>query len=119
LIGVSSRAVYSWEKNEETPRFNSVPGLIRFLGYNPFPTPEEFPARVRFVRRLLGQSQREFARLLGVDPKTILGWETGRYAPQRRWRERVEEMLRDAARAASPGDVSIEAQSQDIPDPER
>jgi transcriptional regulator with XRE-family HTH domain len=100
-------------------RNRSVPGLIRFLGYNPFPMPEEFPARVRFVRRLLGQSQREFARLLGVDPKTILGWETGRYAPQRRLRERVEEMLRDAARAASPGDVSIEAQSQDIPDPER
>ncbi|MCC6381624.1 MAG: helix-turn-helix domain-containing protein [Dehalococcoidia bacterium] len=39
-------------------------------------------ARVAALRRRLGLSQGDFARLLGVRQQTVSEWETGRYRPR-------------------------------------
>ncbi len=39
------------------------------------------PERIRQLRQRLGLDQAHFARLLGVDPRTVSRWETGAVKP--------------------------------------
>ena len=41
------------------------------------------PGRVKRIRVLLGESQEEFARRLGVNPNMVTRWETDTATPQR------------------------------------
>ncbi len=40
------------------------------------------PADVRAIRARLGQTQLEFARMIGVSPATLRNWEQGRRQPE-------------------------------------
>lgn len=78
LLGVKTATVTKWESG-----LNPVSGaylrvLIRFLGYDPVPEVTSLPERLRAARRSLGISQRELARRLGFDVKTVRKWEAGR-----------------------------------------
>lgn len=81
-IGVHELTITNWERNESRPAVNYMPAIIGFLGYNPAPQAGSFSERVQTVRRRQGLNQREFARVLGVDPATIRDWERGRRTPQ-------------------------------------
>ncbi|WP_275096996.1 helix-turn-helix domain-containing protein [Sedimenticola hydrogenitrophicus] len=45
--------------------------------------PENFPMRVKEVRRQLGLSQEELAHALGVSFATVNRWENGKTAPSK------------------------------------
>jgi DNA-binding transcriptional regulator YiaG len=45
--------------------------------------PEDFPERVKDVRRQLGLSQEELAHALGVSFATVNRWENGRTVPSK------------------------------------
>lgn len=47
------------------------------------PQPDDFAVLVRLARERSGLSRREAAAQLGVDPRTISRWETGRHRPHR------------------------------------
>jgi DNA-binding XRE family transcriptional regulator len=38
-IGVTQFTILNWEKGRTTPSISAFPGIIRFLGYDPFPKP--------------------------------------------------------------------------------
>jgi len=70
-----------WEhdRTRPTPRF--VPGILKFLEYDPLPKGQTLGERLRAARRALGLSHGALARKLGVDPSTVLNWERGRHTP--------------------------------------
>jgi transcriptional regulator with XRE-family HTH domain len=81
-IGVNVTSVYNWEKNVKAPSLRVIPKIIEFLGCVP-KTKEAKTLGQRIVacRRLLGMSQKELARRLGVDPGTLGKWERDKRKP--------------------------------------
>jgi len=56
-IGVSRDAVARWETEPRVPEAHLMPGIIRFLGYDPQPPAQTFPERIYRTRRTLGLTQ--------------------------------------------------------------
>ena len=69
-IGVDKTSSHNWETNRTKPDLKFMPAIIRFLGYNPLPPPDGWAERLVQGRKLLGLSQKEAARQIGVDPGT-------------------------------------------------
>jgi DNA-binding XRE family transcriptional regulator len=77
-IGVSESTIYNWERNSNSPQVHQIPAVIRFLGYNPFPSEVSFADTLMVARRMLGLSQKAMAERLGIDPGTLKNWENGK-----------------------------------------
>ena len=92
-IGVDESTLFNWESNETLPAIRHVPGIIRFLGYNPFPEPMMFSEKPRLARTGLGLSQRLMASRLGVDPTTLGFWERSERTPSKKLLARLEKSL--------------------------
>jgi transcriptional regulator with XRE-family HTH domain len=76
-LGVTPWTVLNWEKDHTEPPIESIPAIIRFLGYDPFPEPKNIPERLLAKRRAMGWSIKEAALQLGVDEGTWRNWEQG------------------------------------------
>src|SRR5205807_7499294 len=70
-IGVDKTTVYNWECHKSSPQVHDMPGIIRFLGYNPLPPPNSFRERLVWIRQALGLSQKVMAERLGIDTTTL------------------------------------------------
>jgi len=57
-------------------------GKIRRGKLKPGRIIEHAPMDIKTIRRRLGQSQSEFARMIGVSVSTLQNWEQGRRRPQ-------------------------------------
>ena len=93
LFGVTSWTVFNWEKGRTNPPIESLPALIRFLGYDPFPEPTNLPERLLAKRRGMGWSIGKAARQLGVDPGAWRDWEQGGVILYRSHRNLVARLL--------------------------
>jgi magnesium chelatase family protein len=82
LLGVSAYTVLLWEKGRQ-PEADHYPAIIRFLGYEPWQTPQTFPERLRAERLRRGWSAKRAARELFVDEGTWGHWERGTRTPLR------------------------------------
>jgi DNA-binding XRE family transcriptional regulator len=69
---------------------SSVPAIIRFLGYDPRPTPTTFGQRLVHLRGTYGLSQRMLARRLGVDILTLRRWEKDQHQPAKTLLRKLE-----------------------------
>ncbi len=98
-MGVNPGTIVNWECNATVVALHLVPGIIRFLGYAPFPTGETLPEQLRLYRRTQGLSQKELAGRLGVDESTVARWEKGRVQPNKASSQAVGSLL-----TPSPGD---------------
>ena len=70
-----------------------MPEIIQFLGYVPFKLGKSFSQQLRAFRMIKGLSQKECARLFGVDPTTLRNWETEKSTPYKRLKNRVESVI--------------------------
>jgi len=68
-IGVTECSVYNWENGVSSPDFRKLPGIIKFLGYNPIPEPTGAAERWEWRRRSMGMSEKEASGrlVLGVE----------------------------------------------------
>jgi transcriptional regulator with XRE-family HTH domain len=80
-LGTDQFTLINWEKKRTEPAIRFVPGIVQFLGYDPFPKGVTLPERIRATRRARGLSHTALAKEFGVDPSTVLGWEGGRHHP--------------------------------------
>lgn len=76
-LGVSAWTVLNWEKDHTEPQIESIPVIIRFLDYHPFPEPKTISEHLLAKRRAMGWSIQDAARQLGVDEWTWGDWEQG------------------------------------------
>jgi len=77
-LGANFKTYENWEQEKYEPEIRFLPAVIRFLGYDPSPSPVPLPDRIQAARRRQGISQRELARRLGLYPATVCAWETGK-----------------------------------------
>jgi len=96
-LGVAPATVTNWERQRTIPEVRLVPKIIDFLGYAMYDPTERVGQRLRASRTALGLSQREVAKLLGVDPKAVWEWETGLREPSRRSKQRIIQFLRGSS----------------------
>lgn len=101
-IGVDKTSIANWEGNRSKPGFQFMPAIIRFLGYNPVPPTNGWADRLVGCRTVLGISQREFARRIGVDPGTLARWERGERAPAGVFAARALSLIRAFEQDVSP-----------------
>jgi len=78
MIGVDETTIYNWERNANSPQVHQLPGVIRFLGYYPYPAAGSLIERLTAVRKTLGLSQKLMAKRLGIDSGTLRTWEKGK-----------------------------------------
>ena len=82
---VDETTIHNWEDKGVAPALRLIPRIIEFLGYLPFDKPETLSERLVQRRKLLGLSRKQTAKLLGIDPSNLAGWETGNIGqPKRR-----------------------------------
>jgi transcriptional regulator with XRE-family HTH domain len=105
-IGVELTSVHNWESNRSVPEVRYMPAIIRFLGYNPLPDATGWGQRLIRQRTILGLSQKESARQLGVDPCTLARWERGEREPTGRFLSRVKGVLAVDAILAAGGQLA-------------
>ncbi len=96
-LGINPWTVLNWEKGHTDPPIESMPVIIRFLDYDPFPEPKSLPERLFAKRRVMGWSIKEAARQLGVDEGTWGAWERGTITPWPRYVRLVERFLAGGA----------------------
>ena len=71
-IGVAKDTLHDWELNKAKPIIYSYPGILRYLGYDPFFQNSEVPGeQLRHFRRVHGLTQSDLADQLRVDVHTI------------------------------------------------
>ena len=92
-IGTKVDNLVNWEQGKNVPEVRFIPGIIRFLGYNPFPVGETLAEQIRAGRERLGLSQRRLAALLSVDPSTVWKWERQGRRPSAKIAKRLLEYL--------------------------
>lgn len=92
-IGVDSFTLANWEKGKTEPVIIHMPGILRFLGYDPFPASATLAERLAKKRREQGWSLEQAARWLGVDERTWARWESGMPVLFRRHRTLVASFL--------------------------
>ena len=93
-IGVTESTITNWELNHNYPKLRFIPAIIEFLGYWSIDTPgDNLGLQILAKRTMLGLSQKELARNLGVDPSTLGRWEQGKVEPLMKHRERVMTFL--------------------------
>jgi len=90
IIGTSEVSVYNWENNYFKPYFRFLPKIINFLGYMPYTSSKSIGEKLSIIRRSLGLSQNETAKIIGVDPSSISDWEQGTHKPKGKSLEIIE-----------------------------
>lgn len=73
IINVTTDTITNWELNRNTPAFIYIPKIISFLGY----TPEINDNPIKKYRSEKGISQKEQAKILGIDTTTLSRIERG------------------------------------------
>jgi transcriptional regulator with XRE-family HTH domain len=94
-IGVTKETVANWEKGKTEPPVQVMSAVIRFLGFDPSPSPDspDLGSRMLRYRRQHGLSIKEAAGRAGVDPDSWATWERTGSIPSGRGRELVETLL--------------------------
>ena len=80
-LGVSPETLTNWEMGRREPQPESIPAIIRFLSYDPFPEPGSFGERLSQERMRRGLSRRGLGALVRVDKARLGRWEEGRSKP--------------------------------------
>ena len=93
LLGVNPSTLLNWEKGYTEPPIASLPAILQFLGYDPFPEPKSLPERLVAKRRTMGWSIKEAAWQLGVEEGTWGAWERGETILYRKHRALVARFL--------------------------
>ncbi|MBI2842096.1 MAG: helix-turn-helix transcriptional regulator [Armatimonadetes bacterium] len=93
-IGVCPCTITNWTTGRVSPGVEHLPGIIEFLGYNPFNSgAESIGDRIILLRKRLGLSRKALAQRLGVDPETAARWEKDISVPAQKHLEFLESLI--------------------------
>jgi len=101
-LGADVMSVNNWENNLRTASVRFVPKIIAFLGYCPWDSePRSLGEKIVLNRRMMGLSQKQLARQLGVDPGTLSRWEKNKAKPPEKLRQKLCALLASATTLAT------------------
>jgi transcriptional regulator with XRE-family HTH domain len=92
-IGVTDYTVINWEYNRTEPPVTVLPAVVRFLGYDPFPSPTTLAEHLLAKRRAMGWTIKQATKALSVDPGTWRDWEAGKVVLYRKHRNALAALL--------------------------
>jgi len=113
-LGVSARTLSVWECDRIYPSWAFQPGLIAYLGYDPFTDPAlgspkrnetsyvaffspDAPVssgqKIKQFRLQSRKTRKQMASELGISQKTLWGWETDRWEPTAKGQEQIAKFL--------------------------
>jgi transcriptional regulator with XRE-family HTH domain len=99
-LHINAWTVLNWETATFSPSIRSIPAILSFLGYDPFPEPTTVGERLLQARRRRGWSIQEAAKNLAVDQSTWGSWERGEVILFKTHRKKVAQFL--FTKAATP-----------------
>lgn len=94
-----------WENGHTEPADRFYPGVIEFLGYEPWTEPMTLGAALRAERRRRGLAISGAALLVGVDEGTFGRWERGEWKPTRLTLPAIDAFLRISSKDSFPEEV--------------
>jgi transcriptional regulator with XRE-family HTH domain len=83
IIGVKEATVWNWEHGTE-PELIHIPAIIAFLGYTPWPEPDDSVGRLAHFKKVNGLSYQRLGALMGRDPEQLTDWLSRRIKPCKR-----------------------------------
>jgi transcriptional regulator with XRE-family HTH domain len=83
-VGVVRDALARWESKGSDPDLRTLPAVIKFLGYDPRPSPSTFAEFLKHARGGMGLSVPELAAQIGIPAPSLHAWEQGRYEPSQK-----------------------------------
>ena len=93
LFVIHIETLKNWERNACTPSVRHFPAIIRFLGYVRFDHDGTPGGQLAFLRKCAGMTQKEVARLTGIDVVSLWRYERNRQGPDKRFRELCAELV--------------------------
>jgi transcriptional regulator with XRE-family HTH domain len=91
-LGLTASTIWNWENHQKEPGLQSLPAIVRFLGYDPLEPAETLGEQLVRYREIRGVSQKEMAGRFGIDPSTPRRWERGERQPMGPRPERIQGM---------------------------
>ncbi len=95
-IGVTTSTIWNWEHNW-TIDLRCIPGIIKFLGYNPISCPDDLMEKLAWHKQVNGLTFEDLGAEMGRDPEQLADWLSGRHIPCRKNREEIESFLAERA----------------------
>jgi len=77
IIGANSWTILLWEQGRYAPTPRFYPAIIRFLGREPWPTPQTTGERLQTERLRRGFTRWQAAAIMQVDEGSLAKWEDG------------------------------------------
>ena len=105
LIGCDAKSYMWWERDEKLPFVHFYPGIIRFLGYEPWAAPETLAEALIAERRRRGLRIDAAALSIEVDEGTWRRWERGEWKPMQHAIGKIDMFLRLSCAREYPADV--------------
>ncbi|MEN5197014.1 helix-turn-helix domain-containing protein [Sphingobacterium faecium] len=94
ICDVTEGCITNWEKNRSSPQIQFFPCIIMFLGYLPFEFDETtLSGRLKACRCRNGLSQKQLAKIIGVDGATVCSWELEENYPHKGTLAKVDMIL--------------------------
>ncbi|MDD2539488.1 MAG: helix-turn-helix transcriptional regulator, partial [Desulfuromonadaceae bacterium] len=92
-IGVSKDTICYWENGRVEPEIRYHPAIIDYLGYNPFPEPEDTIKRLEWFKMTNGLAFEGLAAKTGIHSQQLQAWISGSKTPIDRSIRKIENML--------------------------
>lgn len=80
-LGANEWTIHNWETNTHSPETRFYPAIMNWLGYCPIYEAESLGEKIRRHRIYRGLSAVKLARMIGIDPTTLLAWEVNKRNP--------------------------------------
>lgn len=108
LLKICPDTINAWEENRKSPRLRASHRIIDFLGYFPPIATSRFSIRKRlyFARLILGETQREAAKKIGIGASKFINIELGKRRVTFQIKEKIQTYITKA--------FSIQKNKEDI-----
>jgi hypothetical protein len=110
LFAIHIETLSNWERNVGIPMVRHFPAIIRFLGYVPFGHDGTPGGRISFLRKCVGLTQVETARLTCVGCVNIWRYEKNLCPPDKRFRKLWKQLVGVAKKVQLWPQISREVQ---------
>jgi DNA-binding XRE family transcriptional regulator len=94
-LGVRQNTIIFWEKDMTFPPPRYIPGIIRFIGYQPFTgiIEKTIGEELVLLRQLLGIIQDELANRFNISRTTLGTWERETVYPPKHFVDMIDSLL--------------------------